>query len=141
MRILEHLLRREYRRSWNPCRRQLLEAPRRRAFGSPARGTLAENLAMLGPQLVRAKSRIGEPVLLAHQARPALVERLSHTLQHDPTVARPHGIRRTARLAAIAAGHAVSAGQCLLGGQKARDIEGAAQQIGGDDLALPRRSP
>src|SRR6266404_5227854 len=121
MRIFEHLLRREYRCRGNSRGRQLLEGLRRRALGGPARGTLAENLAVLRPQLVRAKSRVGEPVLLAHQAGPALIDRLPQTLQHDPAVACPDRIRRAARLAPIPARDAVSAGQSLLREHKTRD--------------------
>ena len=106
----------------------------------PLRHPLGDELAVVAARLVVLEARVGQPVLLAHQLRPAREHRVADRVGDDPAVLRAEEVGRRRGLAAVDGGDAVGLDDLLL--DQGRVVEGdrGAQQRALDLLAAARSS-
>src|SRR6266542_199140 len=135
--VLERLLGRVERARGDLRRFQLGQRLDRRARRRPLRHALGDDLAVVAAREIVLEARVGEPVGLAHQPRPALEHRPTDRVGDDPAVPRPEEIRGRRRLATVERGHPVRLDDLLL--HEGRIVEGdrGAQERALDLLAAP----
>ena len=139
LRVVERLLRLEQGTAGNHRLAESFEHRVGRALRAPARHALADQRAVVAARAIVAKARIAQPLGLAHQPRPALVQRLADHLADHPAVARTEQVVRRRGLAAVAGRHAVDAEHALFDQQRVAERQRGSEQGAAHDLPRAAR--